>query len=186
LNSRALTWWFVRPDADLDLIGRPRIPLDAPHSHFRGAEGLRRGRKLQRLTFRYKHELRQECTRIRSDESRLRLGMAGPQMHVESQKKWIMLRLTPLAQWRVSLALLAATASPAPSFSQGTLEQRLACTPDVLRICSAFIPNADEITICLREKNAELSDACKTAFEAGMKQQPNAGDSTQSRKRTAK
>ena len=107
-------------------------------------------------------------------------------MHVESQKKWIMLRLTPLAQWRVSLALLAATASPAPSFSQGTLEQRLACTPDVLRLCSAFIPNANDITICLREKNAELSDACKTAFEAGIKQQPNAGDSTQSRKRTAK
>jgi hypothetical protein len=39
----------------------------------------------------------------------------------------------------------------------------LACTPDVLRLCSAFIPNADEITICLREKNAELSDACRTA-----------------------
>jgi hypothetical protein len=107
-------------------------------------------------------------------------------MNVESRKKWIMLQLTPLTQWRVSLVLLAATGSPAPSFSQGTLEQRLACTPDVLRLCSAFIPNADDITICLREKNAELSDACKTAFEAGMKQQSNAGDSTQSRKRTAK
>jgi hypothetical protein len=107
-------------------------------------------------------------------------------MNVESRKKWIMLRLTPMAQWRVSLALLAATASPAPSFSQGTLEQRLACTPDVLRLCSAFIPNADDIAICLREKTDELSDACKTAFEAGMKQQSNAGDSTQSRKRTAK
>jgi hypothetical protein len=112
--------------------------------------------------------------------------MAGLQMNVESRKKRIMLRLAPSTQWRVSLALLAATASPGPSFSQGTLEQRLACTPDVLRLCSAFIPNADEITVCLREKNAELSDACKTAFEAGMKQQSNAGDSTQSRKRTAK
>jgi sigma54-dependent transcription regulator len=107
-------------------------------------------------------------------------------MNVESRKKWIMFGLAPSAQWRVSLALLAAMASPVPSFSQGTLEQRLACTPDVLRLCSAFIPNADEITICLREKNAELSDACKTAFEAGIKQQSNAGDSTQSRKRTAK
>jgi hypothetical protein len=55
----------------------------------------------------------------------------------------------------------------------------------VLRLCSAFIPDADEITICLREKNAELSDACRTAFEAGMKQ-PDARDSTQSRKRTAR
>ncbi len=106
-------------------------------------------------------------------------------MNMESQNNW-MLRPMPLAQWYVSLALLSATVSPAPSFSQGTLEQRLACTPDVLRLCSAFIPNADEITVCLREKNAELSDACRTAFEAGMKQPPNAGDSTQSRKRATK
>jgi hypothetical protein len=34
----------------------------------------------------------------------------------------------------------------------------MACMPDVLRLCSAFIPNADEITTCLREKDAELSD----------------------------
>jgi hypothetical protein len=106
-------------------------------------------------------------------------------MSVESRKKRILPRLA-LTQWRVSLALLAATASPAPSFSQGTLEQRLACTRDVLRLCSAFIPNADEITICLREKDAELSDACRMAFEAGMKQQSNVGDTTQTRKSTAK
>ena len=103
-----------------------------------------------------------------------------------NRKKQIMLRLAPSTQLRVSLALLAATASPVPSFSQGTLEQRLACTRDVLRLCSAFIPNADEITICLREKDAELSDACRMAFEAGMKQQSNVGDTTQTRKSTAK
>ena len=89
-----------------------------------------------------------------------------PQMNMESRNKWMILRLTSSVQWCVSLALPSATASPAPSFSQGTLEQRLACTPDVFRLCSAFIPNADEITICLGEKNAELSDACRTAFEA--------------------
>src|SRR6266496_6350470 len=99
-------------------------------------------------------------------------------MNMESRNRWMRLRLTSLTRWRVSLALLCATASPAPSFSQGTLEQRLACTPDVLRLCSAFIPNADEITICLREKNAELSDACRMALEAGLKQLPSAGDST--------
>ena len=107
-------------------------------------------------------------------------------MNMESRNRWMLLRLTSLTRWRVSLALLCATASPAPSFSQGTLEQRLACTPDVLRLCSAFIPNADEITICLGEKNAELSDACRTAFEAEMKQPPNTGDSTQSRRRTTR
>jgi hypothetical protein len=107
-------------------------------------------------------------------------------MNVETRNKWILLRSAPLRKWRVSLALLSAMAWPAPSFSQGTLEQRLACTPVVFRLCSAFIPNADEITICLKEKNAELSDACRTAFEAGMKQPTNEGNSTQSRKRTTK
>src|SRR5260370_31339151 len=102
----------------------------------------------------------------------------SPMMNMESQNNW-MLRPMPLAQWGVSLALLSATASPAPSFAQGTLEQRLACTPDALRLCNACIPNADEITICLREKNAELGDACRTAFEAGMSQPPNASGSTQ-------
>ena len=104
-------------------------------------------------------------------------------MNIESQNNW-MLRPMPLAQWCVSLALLSATASPAPSFSQGTPEQRMACTPDVLIFCSAFIPNADEVTTCLREKNAELGDAYRTAVEAGMKQIPGASESIGARKRT--
>ena len=104
-------------------------------------------------------------------------------MNMERQSNW-MLRPKPLAQWCVSLTLLSATVSPAPSFSQGTLAQRMACTPDVLRLCSAFIPNADEITTCLREKNAELSDACRIAVEAGMKQLPGANERTGARKRT--
>jgi hypothetical protein len=106
-------------------------------------------------------------------------------MDMESQNNR-MLRRMSLARWWVSLALLSATISPAPCFSQGTLEQRLACTPDVLRLCSAFIPNADEITTCLRERNTELSDACRTAFEAGMKQLPAASDSTGVRNRAAR
>jgi hypothetical protein len=107
-------------------------------------------------------------------------------MNVEGRNKSMLIRLMPLTRWRVSLVLLAVTASPTPSFSQGTPEQRQACTPDVLRLCSAFIPNADEITVCLGERNALLSDACRMAFEAGMTQQPNASGSAQSRKRPTK
>jgi len=107
-------------------------------------------------------------------------------MNVERQNKWMILRLKSSAQWRVALAMLCVATWPAPSFSQGTLEQRLACTPDVLRLCSAFIPDADEITICLKEKSAELSDACRTALEAGMKQLPSVSESTGARKRSAR
>ena len=107
-------------------------------------------------------------------------------MSVKSQNKWMTLRLTCSAPWRILLALLSVTVLPAPSFSQGTLDQRIACTPDALRLCSAFIPNADEITACLKEKNAELSDACSTAFEAAMTQLPGVSDGTGTRKRTAR
>jgi hypothetical protein len=106
-------------------------------------------------------------------------------MNMESQNNW-MRRPMSLACWRVSLALLYATLSPTPSFSQGTLEQRLACTPDVLRLCSAFIPNVDEITICLRERTAELSDACRSAFEVGMNQLPTVNDGAGVRNRGAR
>jgi hypothetical protein len=103
-------------------------------------------------------------------------------MNVESEVNW-MLRPMP-SQWCVLLVLLSATDPPAPSFSQGTLAQRTACTPDVLRLCSAYIPNPDAITTCLRERNADLSDACRTAFEAALNQLPGVSDGTGVRKRT--
>jgi hypothetical protein len=92
-----------------------------------------------------------------------------------------MLRPMVLAKWCVSLALLSATVWPAPVFAQGTQAQRMACTPDALRLCGEFIPHADGVTTCLREKNAELSDACRTAFEA-MNQLTGVSDGTAARK----
>jgi hypothetical protein len=103
-------------------------------------------------------------------------------MNIESYK-WTLLRPMLLARLCVSLALLSTTASPALSFSQGTPEQRLACTPDVFRLCSAFIPDAHEITTCLRERSSELSDACRAAIEAETKQLP---DGIGARERTAR
>jgi hypothetical protein len=108
-----------------------------------------------------------------------------PAMNMENQNNR-MHRTISWAQRCVSLVLLSATILPAPSFSQGTLAQRMACTPDVLRLCKEFIPNADEITMCLREKNTELSDACRIVFEAGMQQPPDVSDGTVTRNRTAR
>lgn len=47
----------------------------------------------------------------------------------------------------VGLALLLGAATPAAA--QGTDYQRQACTPDVFRLCGAYIPDADRITACL-------------------------------------
>jgi hypothetical protein len=106
--------------------------------------------------------------------------MAHLLANVASQNRRIQLQLA--SQWCAALALLFATVSPRPCFSQGTLEQRLACTPDVLRLCSAFIPDADQITVCLRKKSSELSDACRTVIEAATNQPPDASDSPDVRK----
>jgi hypothetical protein len=106
-------------------------------------------------------------------------------MNMENRNNWN-LRPMPLARLCVSLALLSATVSPVPSFAQGTPEQRVACTPHVLRLCSAFIPNADDITACLRARSAELSDACRTAIQAETTQIPGATDGTGARERTAR
>jgi hypothetical protein len=92
----------------------------------------------------------------------------------------------PSARWWALVALLPATASPATCLAQGTMEQRLACTPDVLRLCSAFIPNADKIATCLREKNAELSDACRTAGATQTQQPLDASDGNGARERAAR
>jgi hypothetical protein len=50
--------------------------------------------------------------------------------------------------------------------NRGTLEQQLACTPDVFRLCGSEIPDANRIVACLRQNTAQLGDACRAVFEA--------------------
>ena len=41
---------------------------------------------------------------------------------------------------------------------------RQACTPDVMHLCRAFIPNRDAITNCLVQNIDHLSPACRTVM----------------------
>ncbi len=52
------------------------------------------------------------------------------------------------------------------SFALGTDEQRMACTPDVFRLCSSEIPNVDRIVACLRKEKPHLSAGCQAVFNA--------------------
>lgn len=82
---------------------------------------------------------------------------------------------------RIVLSLAIATA-PAiavqnSAFSQeyrGSYEQRLACTPDVFRLCGQHIPDSDRIVACLRQNTLQLSGPCRAVFEsnASAPQQP--------------
>ena len=54
-----------------------------------------------------------------------------------------------------------------PAFSQenqGTMEQQMACTPDVFRLCGEQIPDVNRIVACLRQNTSQLSGPCRAVF----------------------
>jgi hypothetical protein len=48
---------------------------------------------------------------------------------------------------------------------RGTLEQQMACTPDVFRLCGAEIPDENRIVACLQANTPQLSAQCRAVFE---------------------
>lgn len=48
---------------------------------------------------------------------------------------------------------------------RGSYEEQQACTPDVFRLCSAYIPDVSNIINCLKDKKRSLSVACKTVMD---------------------
>ena len=48
-----------------------------------------------------------------------------------------------------------------------TSEQQQACTPDAMRLCSAYIPDVDSITACMNRNKSQLSPACRAFFRPG-------------------
>jgi hypothetical protein len=49
--------------------------------------------------------------------------------------------------------------------ARGTPEQRAACTPDALLLCASYIPDPTRVESCLRQRRADLSEACRAVFE---------------------
>jgi len=77
----------------------------------------------------------------------------------------------------VPLACGIASQDPARSEEyRGTMQQQMACTPDVWRLCSDQIPDVSQIVTCLRQNTPQLSNNCRAVFEsqasAQQQQQP--------------
>ena len=53
---------------------------------------------------------------------------------------------------------------PVPAAAQGTPEQRQACQPDAMRLCSEFVPDVERITACMIKNRIRLSPACRAVF----------------------
>ncbi|MGL5165132.1 MAG: hypothetical protein ACRC9K_04535 [Afipia sp.] len=66
------------------------------------------------------------------------------------------------AAW-IAVGMLAAHGSNF-ALAQGTDQQREACTPDALRLCGQFIPDAGKVESCLRNAGPKLSPPCRVVF----------------------
>src|SRR5882757_3116897 len=58
--------------------------------------------------------------------------------------------------------LLVAGSAPAAAQSSDAADR---CTPDVMRLCSEFVPDADRIVQCLKVKRRQLSPSCLSALQ---------------------
>jgi hypothetical protein len=92
------------------------------------------------------------------------------------------------AKWNLSGALLSAAAGtlamllvagPTPAAAQAS-DAADRCTPDVMRLCSEFVPDADRIVKCLKVKQRQLSPSCRSAL------QPTAGSKSKSKKKRSR
>jgi hypothetical protein len=71
----------------------------------------------------------------------------------------------------LAIGTIAALEGPAHAQNPGTMEQQMACTPDVWRLCSSQVPDVDRIVACLRQNTALLSPRCRAVFEPDPPQQ---------------
>ena len=69
--------------------------------------------------------------------------------------------LCAMAGVLTALIVVAGT-KPAAAQASDAAER---CTPDVMRLCNEFIPDADRITACLKSKRRQLTPACLTALQ---------------------
>ena len=66
----------------------------------------------------------------------------------------------------IAIGSTIAVQSAALAQHSGTLEQQMACTPDVFRLCGAQIPDENRIVACLRQNTVLLSGPCRAVFES--------------------
>ena len=67
----------------------------------------------------------------------------------------------PALSSRVAAAFVFAALS-APAFAQGTAEQRDACTPDAIKLCSDTIPDIDKTKACMQAHGDERQPGDET------------------------
>jgi hypothetical protein len=74
----------------------------------------------------------------------------------------------------VALAIggIAAQGAASADEYRGTMEQQMACTPDVWRLCSDQIPDVNRIVACLQQNTPQLSSGCRAVFQSNNQAPP--------------
>ena len=62
----------------------------------------------------------------------------------------------------LTVMIVAADTKPAAAQASDAADR---CTPDVMRLCNEFIPDADRIVSCLKSKRKQLTPACLSALQ---------------------
>ncbi len=68
----------------------------------------------------------------------------------------------------ILVSALGGAFSSANAQYRGTPEMQQACTPDVMRLCQAEIPDVGRITNCMKRNRLNLSPACGAVFGVGV------------------
>jgi hypothetical protein len=66
----------------------------------------------------------------------------------------------------IGLAAAVTSGTCAAQEHRGTMQQQMACTPDVFRLCGAAIPDENRIVACLQANTPVLSPPCRAVFES--------------------
>ena len=61
----------------------------------------------------------------------------------------------------LTILIVAAGTKPAAAQASDAADR---CTPDVMRLCNEFIPDADRIVGCLKAKRRQLTPSCLSAL----------------------
>ena len=72
----------------------------------------------------------------------------------------------------LALGIVAPGAAASAEEYRGTMDEQMACTPDVWRLCSDQIPDAGRIVACLRQNTPQLSDGCRAVFDTSNRVAP--------------
>ena len=94
--------------------------------------------------------------------------MAGIDSMMEMQAKRSTLRRFLIAAALLALALIFPIL-PATAQQQWTPQQRAACEPDAMRLCSQYVPDVQRTSRCMSHYRRSLSPACRAVFSGGQR-----------------